>query len=307
MENYLYFAEAVVETGDDGASEALCVPSKSYIGANPINATTTEFRFKDATSEGVHLVKCGHTSGKNKEVMRAMMACIDANPQQGQFIRVFDFETGTATTKSSFTNPAFKGLGITAPVIVGHSGTTGTITGVSGGTTVSTSYGAGAISTGSGAIGAPRYSRTTVGDVIVTTILVDLTGLTVKGGNAGDAIGVGTDPAYIYKNVVNENGIIFKQEIACLELPAAGSGTITTDINLAWNSAATIDYDEAVGTGSEINTAGLVAGQVVSDETAALTANHYAYLTEGDTAASDGTHNAGQILITLYGAKIATA
>ena len=50
-------------------------------------------------------------------------------------------------------------------------------------------------------------------------------------------------------------------------MPAAGSGTITTDINLAWNSAATIDYDEAVGTGSEINTAGLVAGQVVSDET----------------------------------------
>ena len=309
MENYLYFAEAVVETGDDGTSEALCVPSKSFVGANPLSATSTEFKFKDAMgqADGVHRVLLTHTSGKNKEVTRAVMACVNANPLKGQFIRVFDGETGTATTKNEFINPALVGLGVSAVTIKEASGASGAITGTSGGTTLSTSYGTGAISTGSGAAGAPQYSRTTVGDIIITTIKVDLMGLTVKGGNAGDAIGVGTTPAYIYKNVPNENGIIFKQEIACLELPAAASGTITTDINLAWNSAATIDYDEAAGTGSEINTGGLVAGQVVSDETAAITASHYAYLTEGDTAASDGTHSAGQILITLYGAKLATA
>ena len=306
MENYLYFAEAVVETGDDGSSEALCVPSSSFIGADPITATVTEFRFKDAMGDGKHRVKMTHTSGKNKECMRAVMACVNANPQQGQFIRVYDAETGTATTKDSFINEALRSLEISSIAIIEESGGAGTIVGTSGGTTLSTSYGAGAISTGTGAAGAPQYSRTTVGDIIITTIKVDLMGLTVKGGNAGDAIGVGTNPAYIYKNVVAENGVIFKQEIACLELPTAASGTITTDINLAWNSAATIDYDEAVGTGAEINTGGLVAGQVVSDETAAITANHYAYLTEGDTAASDGVHSAGQILITLYGAKLAT-
>ena len=308
MENYLYFAEAVVETGDDASSEALMVPASSYVGADPLSTTQTAFYFKDAqgNSDGLHKVVLTHTASKNKEVMKGVMQCIGALPKDG-FTVVADMETGTATTKDAIISQALGNLGVSTVAITSDQVGSGSVLGISGGTTLSTSYGAGAISTGSGAIGAPRYSRTTVGDVIVTTSLVDLTGLTVKGGNAGDAIGVGTDPAYIYKNVVNENGIIFKQEIACLELPAAGSGTITTDINLAWNSAATIDYDEAVGTGSEINTAGLVAGQVVSDETAALTANHYAYLTEGDTAASDGTHNAGQILITLYGAKIATA
>ena len=59
-----------------------------------------------------------------------------------------------------------------------------------------------------------------------------------------------------------------------------------------------------VGTGSEINTGGLVAGQLVEDNTAAITANHYAYLTEGDTTASNGTYNAGQLIIRFYGYKV---
>jgi hypothetical protein len=313
MENYLYFAEAVVETGDDGASEALCVPSSSFIGADPINATTTEFLFKDAMGGGdnVHKVKFAHTSGKNKEVMRAVMACINANPQKGQFIRVFDGETGTATTKDQFINPNLRGLGVSTVTIVEESGGSGSIIGTSGGTTLSTSYGAGAISTGSGAAGAPQYARSYMGDVIITTIKVDLMGLTVKGGNAGDAIGVGTSPAYIYKNVVSENGVIFKATLACLETGTAASGTITTDINLAWNSAATIDYDEAAGTGSEINAGATTVGSIVDSDaltsSLAITANHYAYLTEGDTTASDGTYATGQYLITLYGSKLATA
>jgi len=51
----------------------------------------------------------------------------------------------------------------------------------------------------------------------------------------------------------------------------------------------------------------MVAGQVVSDETAAITANHYAYLTEGITEASDCVFATGQYLLTFYGAKLATA
>jgi len=157
--------------------------------------------------------------------------------------------------------------------------------------------------TGTGA-GNKAYRQTdTMTGLIITEVHIDLTGLLAKGGDAGDVIGVGTTPAYIYQNVVADNGIIFKHEIICTELPAS-SGTITTDINVAWNSAATIDYDEAGGTGSEINTGGLVAGQIVSDETAAITANHYAYLTEGDTAASTGTYNAGQLIYRMYGYKV---
>ena len=141
-------------------------------------------------------------------------------------------------------------------------------------TDIGQTWGAGAVGTGPG--NKAYRSTDPISGIITTEVHIDLTGLKAKGGDAGDVIGVGTVPAYIYKNEVANNGIIFKHEIICTELPAAGSGTITTDINVAWNSAATVDYDEAGGTGSEINTGGLVAGQLVEDNTAAITANHYA-------------------------------
>ena len=163
-------------------------------------------------------------------------------------------------------------------------------------------WGAGAIGTGE----APIAFRQTdaINGLIITEVQIDLTGLKAKGGDAGDVIGLGTKPAFIYKNEVANNGIIFKHEVLCTEVPASTSGTITTDINVAWNSSATIDFDEAGGTGSEINTGGLVAGQVVQDLTAAITANHYAYLTEGDTAASTGTYTSGQLIYRMYGYKV---
>ena len=169
-------------------------------------------------------------------------------------------------------------------------------------TDVGQTWGTGAIGTGA----APKTYRQTdpISGLIITEVHIDLDGLKAKGGDAGDVIGTGTVPAYIYKNEVANNGIIFKHEIICTEVPASTSGTITTDINVAWASAATIDFDEAVGTGSEINTGGLVAGQVVVDNTAAITANHYAYLTEGDTAASTGTYTSGQLIYRMYGYKV---
>ena len=309
MENYLYFAEGVVETGEDGLSEAICVPASNYIGVDPTSTTAVTFKFKDAfgLSGRVHSVKLTHDTGKTKEVIRAFMNAMHANPQHGGFVVMVDAETGTAVNKDPFINPVFRGLGVTVPLLKTVGSSDGKLRAVAAGTTLAHSYGLGATSLGTGAAGAPQYARTTVGDVIITTIKIDLQGLKAKGGAAGDAIGVGTNPAYIYKNIPNENGIIFKQEISCLELPTAASGTVTDDINLAWNSVATIDYDEAVGTGSEINAGALVAGQVFSDTTAALTANHYAYLTEGITEASDCVFANGQYLITLYGAKLATA
>ena len=162
---------------------------------------------------------------------------------------------------------------------------------------------------GTGAIGtgvAPRAYRQTdaINGLIITEVHIDLAGLKAKGGDAGDAIGLGTTPAYIYKNVVADNGIIFKQEMICTELPAAGSGTITTDINMAWNSSGTIDYDEAAGALREINSGGVVAGKIIEDNIVALTADHYAYLTEGDTAASSGVYNAGQLILKFYGYQV---
>ena len=169
-------------------------------------------------------------------------------------------------------------------------------------TDIGQTWGAGAI--GSGAGNKAFRSTDPISGLIITEVHIDLQGLKAKGGDAGDVIGTGTTPAYIYRNNVNDNGIIFKHEIICTELPASATGTITTDINVAWNSSGNIDFDEAGGTGSEINTGGLVAGQVVVDETAAITAGHYAYLTEGDTAASNGSYTAGQLIYRMYGYKV---
>ena len=167
---------------------------------------------------------------------------------------------------------------------------------------IGTTWGAGVVGTGAGN---KAYRQTdAITGLIITEVHIDMDGLVVKGTTPGDAIGVLGNPAYVYQNDVANNGIIFKQEIICTELPAAGTNTITTDINLAWNSSGTLQMNGLVGTGSEINTGGLVAGQIVSDETAAISANHYAYLTEGDNAASNGTYNAGQLIIRFYGYKV---
>jgi len=164
---------------------------------------------------------------------------------------------------------------------------------------VGQTWGAGAIGTGPG----NKVYRSTdpITGLITTIIQVDLTGLGGKGGNADDVIGLpGGDPAYFYRNVVADNGIIFKYEISCTELPAAASGAATVDIDFCWNASATLEYDQACGT-SEVDVGGLAAGATTMIDAPSLTANDYFYLTEGDTAATNGVYNAGQFIITLYG------
>ena len=167
-----------------------------------------------------------------------------------------------------------------------------------------TTYGVGAIGTGD--IGAPELYRFTENGIIITQIKVDITGLACKGDAANDVIGLAAGgAAYIYRNVVADNGIIFKMEVACIELPGQETATITTDIDFAWNSSATLAYDQAAGT-AEMNMGTSVAGTMVADKTMGLTANDYLYIVEGDTAATTGVYNAGQYLITLYGHALLT-
>lgn len=153
-------------------------------------------------------------------------------------------------------------------------------------------HGAGAIGTGAG-ITTYRYS---VNGTIITEIKVDLEGLTSK-DTANDAIGLAAGGnAYIGRNVVANNGIIYKIELICLETPAGGDN----DVNVVANSSGTIAYDGAAGTTYGVNGGDAVAGQVVENLVQSLTANHYFYLTAGtgDTAAS---YSAGQFLIRLHG------
>ena len=176
--------------------------------------------------------------------------------------------------------------------------TTLTATGASTHGSVATEHGAGAIATSF----APITRRSTSNGVITTKIHFDLTGLGGKGGAANDVIGLPAGGnAFIGRNVVASNGIVYKAELACLELAAAASGSATVDIDIATNSSGTIAYDGAGGTAKLFNTGGMVAGQELSNITPALTANDYFYLVEADTAATDGVYNAGQFVLTLYG------
>jgi hypothetical protein len=171
------------------------------------------------------------------------------------------------------------------------------------GGSVDTEHGAGAIATSF----APITRRYTQNGVIITKIHFDLTGLGGKGGTANDVIGLptGGGAAFIGRNVVSDNGVVYKAELACIELPAAASGSATVNIDIATNATATIAYDGAGGTAKLFDTGGMVAGQELSNITPALTANHYFYLVEGDTAATDGVYNAGQFILTLYGHAVA--
>ena len=160
-------------------------------------------------------------------------------------------------------------------------------------------HGAGVIGTGV----APVTYRYTVNGEIITDIKIDLTGLASIGGAVtDDVIGLAAGGvAYIGRNVVATNGVIYKIELICLETPATGDD----DVNVVAAASAALAYDSAGGTTYGVNGGVAAAGQVVENLVQGLTANHYFYLTEGagDTA---GTYTAGQFIVRLHGHPLLT-
>jgi hypothetical protein len=296
MKNYLYFAEAVVESGDDRSSEALCVPATSYIGADPGNGTTTLY-FKNAMGDmgsGEHKVVISHTADKNKEVMKAIMSIMN-NKSEGGFIVVADFETGTAVSKNSVINKELLSFGLSGVVITETP--VGGITGRTN-TALAASYGAGAISTES----APQYYKARQGRDIITTVAVDLTGLASKNDD-GDVIGLAAGgSAYILRYRSAQTGIIYKIEMTCLELPTASSN-VGLDIDLFSSSDGTRIYDYDISGATQVIAAGgdMVIGDTLQNLTDHGANNDYYYLVTGNTHTGDSTYTAGKIMIKFYG------
>lgn len=152
---------------------------------------------------------------------------------------------------------------------------------------------------GAGAIGtavAPATYRWTDKGVIITQVKFDLTGL-ASVATVNDVIGLAAGgAAYIGRNVVATNGVIFKTTLSCLETPTVGDN----DVNVVANSSASLAYDGAGGTTYLANAGDLLAGQTIELLTPALTANDYYYLTAG-TGDTAGTYTAGQYVLTTYG------
>jgi hypothetical protein len=136
---------------------------------------------------------------------------------------------------------------------------------------------------------------------IVTTLFVDIgAGSILSSGTAGDVIGNdGVANAYITRITKAVNGVVYKGEIICLEVPTTGD----PDINVCANSSGTIAED-AAGEGQHVlancgihtlalRTEFTIPADGIDDD--------YIYLTHGGTTAQ--TYNAGKFLIRFYGAK----
>jgi len=137
------------------------------------------------------------------------------------------------------------------------------------------------------------------GDLFVTTILIDLTGLASSTTDL-DVIGVAGGGAHLGQITAAQNGSIYAIRMTCLELPAGGAD----DIDLYSADESTIAFDAAISTATGevalITSGAAWASGTSKGNTDVPVANQYLYRTggEGGTAA---TYTAGKFLIELFG------
>jgi len=158
-----------------------------------------------------------------------------------------------------------------------------------------------------GAASVTVYVNKTNGEIL-TTILVDIQDLLVS-GTVKDIIGEdGVAAAYLTQITTAVNGIIYKAEMACIEVPA-GSNT-TADIDLVSNSASLAEDAEYDGSGTAVAliaaggayTAGMVRFSAAGTDFSNCV-DDYLYLANGSGANTGGTYTAGKFIIKLYGAS----
>lgn len=143
-----------------------------------------------------------------------------------------------------------------------------------------------------------KTAVTKEGDLFVTRIFIDLTGLN-SGGTADDIIGKnGTAACHLGQITAAVNGTIVGITMQCYETPATGD----TDIDLCSGDEAT-GTEDAASTGltnyKKLINGGAQTAGTITGSTAVPTANQYLYLACG--AGGDATYSAGQLLITLIG------
>ena len=155
---------------------------------------------------------------------------------------------------------------------------------------------------------APTINILTVGDEIITTIKVDLTGLKKK-SDVGDVIGkvsVANASLIIYAKATH--GVLHKVEISCPELPTGTNVLKDFDIISADETDLTFDGDAAGGTNAVSITAmggNIALGQTYQDLTAGTpnADGDALYLCEGAASTNAQLFTAGMLVIKLYGSK----
>lgn len=144
-----------------------------------------------------------------------------------------------------------------------------------------------------------RASVERFGDLAKTTILIDLTGLTLTA--VGDIIGVdGTsDPCHIGRIDDDYSGTIIAGRLTCLEVPAGGD----PDIDLYAATEGTGTEDSAISGLTETLLVDAGDATLGSEDilTAFPSAAQYLYLVGGAGATTFAAYTAGKLLIELWG------
>lgn len=138
-----------------------------------------------------------------------------------------------------------------------------------------------------------------VGDLFITRILIDLTGLASSTTDL-DVIGVAGGGCHLGQITAAQNGTIYGIRMTCLEAPAGG----VTDIDLYSADEATLAFDSAIsaatGEVALITAGGAWGATTTRGNTDVPVANQYLYLT-GGAAGTAASYTAGKFLIELFG------
>tara|TARA_R110000744_G_scaffold8858_2_gene28891 strand:- start:11 stop:655 length:645 start_codon:yes stop_codon:yes gene_type:complete len=198
------------------------------------------------------------------------------------------FDTGDKPTASNFVDFIDSTVNVTDDTVITGAVSLNTTARMTAGTGIS-----------SVAAAIYKTSVVTIGSIIYTDIMIDLTGLN-SGQAVNDIIGkAATANCHIGQITAAVNGTIFGGKMTCLEVPAGGDPNVV----LWYASEGTGVEDTLITALTQVQLT--VAGDQTIGEVSAFidtvipTANKYLYLACG--AATDATYTSGKFLIQLVG------
>jgi|21_taG_2_1085346.scaffolds.fasta_scaffold06839_3 hypothetical protein len=317
MKNYIYFAENLVTTGGNtqDADKACMLPADSYLGAEPVNATTTKFIFSDPIRLGSALgylmpritVTLKHANEANgggfKKVVKAFGSAISAPVSStGGFVVFADEEED---------NPDISGAGTKTggteyyPEYLACGPDSSTTTAGGGGVRIdrdssySTSLsGAGVVS---GETGSPEISVVPIGHSgrMKVSIRFDLTDLKAANGVANDCVALAAGAGYLLQWQNERYGVPVSARMSCLEVPAGASDEV--DLNVVSHADDDKVFSDALGTDYIINGDTWTLGKTVENLNPTLVDNEYLYIANGTTTGDDSAFTAGKFLLEIIG------